>query len=395
MLLAILAGLGVGLLLLTWILVHSTTWAGPAVANGLRAVVGPTAVARLEDFVYAAEDRVNRWRRRAEKPRARWTVAPRSSTSPVAATSSTALVFTPIPVGPVHKKWSAPGDGEWVPVPDPRRSTAPPLLYKTLLHPDPVRSWAEVFVVAFSLDAVKLHSAPGTREPGIDTKVPPDFKRTGRVPEKDWDQLLGAFNGGFMTEHGHYGMHVNGVTLVEPRDKACTIAHFRDGTMDVKSWKKLSERRPEMLWFRQTPACMLEDDVFHPGLSYGQGIAWGATLDGDTVIRRSAFGLDKTRRIVLVGITNHTTARALADGMHHAGAVDVAQLDVNWSYPKFLVFGCNPEGGLAGQALMDGFEYSPDDYIKKSSLRDFFYLTRREELPMPTDKGPLCPSSPK
>lgn len=65
-------------------------------------------------------------------------------------------------------------------------------------------------------------------------------------------------------------------------------------------------------------------------------------------------------------------------GMHHAGAIDVAQLDVNWSYPKFLVYGSGNERGVAATAVMEGFEYTAGDYVTKSSLRDFFYLTRRK-----------------
>ncbi|HMJ11379.1 MAG TPA: hypothetical protein VK524_08220, partial [Polyangiaceae bacterium] len=71
-------------------------------------------------------------------------------------------------------------------------------------------------------------------------------------------------------------------------------------------------------------------------------------------------------------------ARAIATGMFHAGAVDVAQLDVNWSYPKFVLF----EPGEAGPerkavALAPGFEFSEDEYIRKRSIRDFFYVMRR------------------
>jgi hypothetical protein len=97
------------------------------------------------------------------------------------------------------------------------------------------------------------------------------------------------------------------------------------------------------------------------------------------VIRRSAIGLNAARDVLYVSITNHSSARVLADGMHHAGAVDVAQLDVNWSYPKFVTF----EPGDAGAnriavALAEGFEYSPDEYIRKKQRRDFFYLLRKD-----------------
>jgi hypothetical protein len=116
-------------------------------------------------------------------------------------------------------------------------------------------------------------------------------------------------------------------------------------------------------------------------------------LDGDTVIRRSAIGLNRARDVLFVSITNHTTARALADGMHHCGAIDVAQLDVNWSYPKFVTFepsGAGPQRNAV--ALADGFEYSPDEYIRKKQRRDFFYLMRKDTgLPPPV--GYIAPKN--
>jgi hypothetical protein len=139
-----------------------------------------------------------------------------------------------------------------------------------------------------------------------------------------------------------------------------------------------------MRWYRQAPECMYEDGKIHPGLTVGSGLKWGATLDGDTVIRRSAVGISSDRQILYVAITNHTTARVLADGLRHVGAVDVAQMDVNWSYPKFVLF----EPGDAGPerravALASGFEFSEDEYIRKKSRRDFFYLVRK---PAPTSR---------
>jgi hypothetical protein len=105
---------------------------------------------------------------------------------------------------------------------------------------------------------------------------------------------------------------------------------------------------------------------------------WGATLDGETVIRRSGIGLNAARDVLYVSITNHTNARVLAEGLKHAGAVDIAQLDVNWSYPKFVLFEPKEPGGpRKAVALASGFEFSEDEYIRKKSRRDFFYLMRK------------------
>jgi hypothetical protein len=370
------------LVIALWIAVHKVEWLGPLIANGLRAVIGTDRVAKLEDFAYGVEDRWNRWWRKDEKPKAYWDVPkedPAPATVAVSADGGAALPpFRPKAVGPVHQSWSAPGDGQWVAIKDVRRPDEQPHMYKTLLHPDKNRSWAEVFVVAIDLRRAELIAVPGYQEPKSFEKDGQKLKRPALIPKEHHAELLGAFNGGFMTEHGWYGMKVEGITLVKPRDTACTVAMYDDGQVEIATWKTIAGKEPRMKWYRQAPGCMYEDDKMHVGLAAPDSRAWGATLDGETVIRRSAIGLGKDAEVLYVGISNSTTAKAIANGMHHAGAIDVAQLDVNWSYPKFVLF----EPGEAGpdrQAvpLAKGFEFSEDEYIRKRAIRDFFYLLRK------------------
>jgi hypothetical protein len=368
------------LLLGLWIAVHRVEWLGPLIANSLRSVIGKDNVARLEDFAYGVEDKFNRWWRKDEKPKAYWAV-PAKPPPASAATGSRAPSeppFRPKDVGPMNAKWAAPGDGQWIALGDPVQPDDP-AMQKTLIHPDPFRSWSEVFVVAVDLSRAELHAMPGYREPTATVADAKKMERPGRIPDRDHALLVAAFNGGFMTEHGEYGMKVGPTTIVLPKPSSCTVARYEDGRLRIGTWKKLAEEEPQMSWFRQAPACMYEDGKMHVGLSVANNRSWGATLDGDTVIRRSGIGLSEDGRTLYVAITNHTTARALADAMHHAGAVQVAQLDVNWSYPKFLTYEAG-EGGpdRKAVALAKGFEFDPDEYIRKKSLRDFFYLTRKD-----------------
>jgi len=385
---------GAVLLPLAWYVVHRFEWAGPLVANSLRAIIGVDNVAHLEDFVYAIEDRVNRVTRRNEQPKAHWQVpqarpAAAPSAPPagsLAAPEPRLPAFAPKDPGPALKAWSAPGDGKWVAINDARRPGEPTYMFKTLLHPDAGRSWAEVFVVAIDLRRARLYAMAGSREPAADSAEAEKYERKAVIPSDHQEELLGAFNGGFMTEHGGYGMKLDGVQLVKPKPNACTLAVYQDDSIRIATWSRLADQESRMRWYRQAPECMWEEDKLHPGLQDGRGLKWGATLDGDTVIRRSAVGLSQSREVLYVAITNHSSARVLADGMHHAGAADVAQLDVNWSYPKFVTF----EPGDAGPervavALAEGFEYSPDEYIRKRQRRDFFYLARKDTgLPVPS-----------
>jgi hypothetical protein len=395
--------LGVGLIALfgLWIAVNRVDWLGPYVADGLRSVVGVDAVASLEDFAYRIQDRVNRVWRKGEKPRAYWAipVAPKTAPSAVAqpqaareavpgATAADALPpFKPKDVGPVHKEWSAPGDGDWLPVTDPDRPEDPVTMTKTLLHPDQNRSWAEVFVVAIDLRRVRLHLVPGTKEPQATEEAAANAPRLGVVPAESRDRVLAAFNGGFKTEHGGYGMFTDGVMLVKPKTGVCAVAGYKDDSVRIGTWDKLVDSQPNMVFWRETPVCMYENDVLHWRLA-DPNLAkkWGATLDGETVIRRSAIGIDKTGSVLYVSISNNTTARVIADGLHHAGAVTVAQLDVNFSYPKFVTFEKKKNKGEHGAdaekrialPLADGFEFSEDEYIREPSRRDFFYLTPKD-----------------
>jgi hypothetical protein len=387
-----------GTVVALWFAIHRFDWMGPLVANSLRAVLGPDLVAKIEDLVYAGEDLVNRVVRRNEAPKTYWAVPsaapsprPQASAQPTAAgkagegapaASASARAerpaFRPADPGPASKKWSAPGDGVWVPIVDPRRPDEKPYLYKTLLHPDISRSWAEVFIVAVDLPRVDVYLMAGRHEPKSEDPKNASYERTARIPERHHEELLAAFNGGFMTEHGGWGMKVDGFVLVPPKPNGCTLALYKDGSMRIATWKHLADTEPNMLWYRQAPECMYEAGKIHPGLTAGSGRKWGATLDGDTVIRRSAVGLSADRKVLYVSITNHTTARVLADGMFHAGAVDIAQMDVNWSYPKFVLFEAK-DGSKERKAtaLASGFEFSEDEYIRARARRDFFYLVRK------------------
>jgi len=252
-----------------------------------------------------------------------------------------------------------------------------------------------VFVVAIDLRRVRLYAVAGTREPAADSPEGEKYERAALIPTEHDEELLGAFNGGFMTEHGGFGMKIDGVVIVKPKPNACTIAVYDDDSVRVAPWHDIADSEPQMRWFRQAPECMWAADKLHPGLQGGKGLKWGATLDGDTVIRRSAIGLNATRDVLYVSITNHSTARVLADGMHHCGAIDVAQLDVNWSYPKFVTFEATDGGPQRNAiALADGFEYSPDEYIRKKQRRDFFYLMRSDTGLTPP-KGFTAPAAPK
>jgi hypothetical protein len=280
-------------------------------------------------------------------------------------------------------------------MPDVDHPTRPITMFKTLLHPDKDRSWGELFVVAIDLTQTRIELVPGKQEPVATEAQAADLVRPGRIPPEYEADVIAAFNGGFKTEHGAYGMKVKDMLIVAPQPTVCTIARYKDDSMRIASWPLLKDGEADMVWWRQTPNCMYEHGKLNAFLKEGRVKKWGATLDGETVIRRSAIGISEDGRTLYVSISNNTTVPAIAWGMQHAGAVTVAQLDINYSFPKFVTFEASKESGKRiAIALADGFEFSENEFIRKSQPRDFFYILPRSLGQSASNQAPTSASTP-
>lgn len=375
--------------LLLWIAIKHIPWLGPLFADTARSVLGPAAVGRMEDIAYGIDDWWTRKWRAGDAPEAYWDVATDAGgtapTPPMPAASSSASAppsavpsFRPADLAPMHSVMFARGDGVWVPCPDPVRADAPPSMFKTLLHPDFDRAWSTVAIVAVDLRRVRLSIAAGREEPKSTTAEGATFPRPGLIPQADQPALLAAFNGGFKTVNGMLGMFVSGVTLVPPQKWGCTIASYQDSSLAIRTWTDLAASRDRMTWWRQAPTCIVELGVLGPGVTAEGNINWGKSVEGSTIIRRSAIGLSRDAGTLFVGMGDATSAGTMAQAMKHAGAWDVAQLDVNVPYPKFLFFAPAAAGGTSMRAtpLTPWMAYESDEYVVRPSKRDFFYLTR-------------------
>jgi hypothetical protein len=360
-----------------WIAIHRVPWLGPALADGVRAVVGPGPVAWAEDVAYGVQDRVNLWRYKDAKPKAFWDVPDDVVLVPPPEASVGDPPFFPPPFVPPYDKVATAADGIWVPVADMGEPKAPIGMFKSMVHPDERRSFAALAVVAIDPLVFELHLVAGTREPHS-LKVRRE-DRPGMIPSDHKDELYAAFNGGFKATHGQYGMLLEGVEYLPPRDIACTFARLTDGGFRIATWSKLKKEPAPIQFYRQTPPCLVEDGAIHKVLHYNAAAkGWGATVAGETIIRRSAIGLDKDRKTLFYGLGEALTAQALARGMKAAGAHWAAELDVNHSYPRFLFYEHTKgkDQPVATSALIPAIDYPEDQYVSRPSVRDFFYLTR-------------------
>jgi hypothetical protein len=344
---------------------HHVVGFAPALVDGLRSVIGQGAVAWLEDRAYSLEDSMKQKLHGSAPPVTLWEDAP-----PLTHDES----FPPPPATAPFSTVAHPADGRWGAIPG-----MPTSLARTLLHPDPARSYAAVAVVALDLRRVALRSQPGTEEP-ISSALPRSA-RHGLVEASDVGRLLAAWDGGFKTMHGHFGMMTRRVVLLPPLPGSCTVAFLPNDEVRIATWTALASSEPKMTGFRQGPPCLVESGTVNPAVDAAHGVEWGAAVDGATIIRRSAMGIDERGETLFVGIGESVSTRALAEGMRAAGARAAVEMDVNYSYVRFLLYGdpgARPRGVRPrALPLVPHLLFSSEEYVDEPSPRDFFYAVTK------------------
>ncbi len=263
------------------------------------------------------------------------------------------------------------GDGQWTRFGSDgdRAGSGAAIVYRTSLHPHPTSRFVSVTIAAVDLCGVRVGYVPGSADvPNVDTGG-----LRGLVPESDQSTLIAIFNGGWKPEHGHFGMYSSGVSLVPARDHACTVG------IDSRGHVRIASEKPDpatLSAYRQTPPCLFERGILAPELARNSDAAWGGHDKGVTTRRRSALGIDDNGRFLFYAVGEEAAPKELATALLAVGAVSGVELDINWYWTRFLLFG-DSDGTLhITSSLVKGMEYQARSYVERPSDRDFFYIAR-------------------
>jgi hypothetical protein len=368
---------------------------GAETADVLRVIVGPQPVALLESVSFKLQDQLNQLRSRinggkalitfsqssTQVPSSSPSVSP-TSASPIAtvqptSTPSTIPQVAPTPTPVTNVVIDGPQIGWHAYGPSVNEA---PVMARTMILLDPQRSYTGVALVRMDLSQLRLHIMPGMIEPSHPSGITKAIPSLGMIPASDQPNLAAAFNGGFKGIHGHYGMMVNGFTLLPPLPGLATVAIYRDGHVEIGAWEKEINPSDDMIAFRQNCPPLIENGQVNPALSLNNRMAWGHTGNTD-ITWRTGIGITQDGRYLIYAVGNGTSAESLADAFLQAGAYQAMQLDINQFYAHFYTYQrSNPEtaGGfdLTGQRLLDQMINNPHLYLTPN-VRDFFYLTAR------------------
>lgn len=389
--------------------VYASPQAGAEGADFLRNILGNKPVADLEGVVFTVQDDIHQllYKLGRATPSAPWAIDV-SQAGGKANSSGSASKVTQNPSGtskpgaynapskissnrlqsgnqtaatnhPVTTQWkienilslgNIPGEGVWSAyIVDPSGQV---VAYRTFLQPDPQRPYVTVAIAAFDLIHTQLHYQLGLIEP-VAPNGPP---RTGEIPSADRQPgiLIAAFNGGFKTVHGHYGVMIDGQELIPMINQMGTIAIYQDGSIRIGEWGTDITATADMVVARQNCPLMVHNGVINP-LVYNNSVNdWGGTLSGGIVTFRSGIGISQDGKTLYYFAGNYLTMPVLAKAMQDAGAYQAMQLDINNYWVHFTKFEL-VNNQLQGIPLLPKEMIDNIDRYLYPYARDFFYVT--------------------
>jgi hypothetical protein len=385
------------LLMLLAVIAYAATNIWPAMGAGAvdlaRGVFGDRFVSSAENFVLSSEDQLKQiqytllkttptapWQTnslpatpQSDSPLSNNTAAP----TPVPSTSNSTPVLNLSQPGwpPVNVAalGNTPGEGRWTAYL--RNANGNVEAYRTFLEPDPQRPYASVALVAFNLQTTRLHFVLGYEEPVSSVYIsrPARISASDMVPGK----ILAAFNGGFKAQHGHFGVMLNGVTLIPPRDGFGTVAIYDDGTVRLGAWGTDITPSQHMVAWRQNGPLIIQNGQINPHTAVTDPKVWGYTTDGTTATGRSAVGISQDGSILYYAVGFNLTLPALARAVQDAGAYQAIQLDINNFYTHFEAFTSGSNNSLMAVPLLDQMKGPGDQRYLTINKRDFFYVTTK------------------
>ncbi|MCA9609271.1 MAG: hypothetical protein KC619_26900 [Myxococcales bacterium] len=332
------------------------------------------------------------------------------------------LGWPPAPIEPLIQQPAVENEGRWIPIVDDpfvnAYPNAPPAFYQTFLRSDEERPYTRVYVTIWDPRQVQLRIQSGVHEPESATGQ----RGTGMVPREPevLRRLVGAFNGGFQSLHGEFGMMASSRIYLPPKPWAATVAVFDDGRVGMGSWpapdwrgryydERLANRQiPEgMVDMRQNLTSVVEDGVYNPWERW----YWGAAprqVEEQTFTTRSGMCLTSEGFLAYFW-SQGVGPEALGEAMNRARCVRSMHLDMNNPHCGFEFFqpfapGVDPpplgshrlrrDSEYDGRFMRtDGWRLRARRAVRSMGMpfprysdrdgRDFFYLLLRPVLPGP------------
>lgn len=277
------------------------------------------------------------------------------------------------------------GEGRWTPVKHEWLRTlpgAPPAFYKTAVRMDPKRPYDNIVLIAADMRQLDINMTAGTVTPESSF----GNRGSGLVPRDDeiTNRLVAAFNGGFKTAHGAYGMIVDKTTILPPIPYSATLAVRDNGQVAMGTWYNSMTPPEDVKSLRQNLPPLLSNGRFNPT---GKR-KWGGTASDldDIHTTRSAVGV-RPKNTLVYAWCKSCSADSLGQALLAAGCAYGMHLDMNpthtgWSYYRTDAKDLDNNERFKRFEVAKGspnMDFKEERYIQRD-VKDFFFLTLRQDL---------------
>ncbi len=324
--------------------------------------------------------------------------------------------WPPPPVDPPGKQWGfdpVPGEGQWTPWVakwmDRKAHRGPWPVYRTAVRVNPEKSYEHMLLLALDIRQLDLHLQAGIISPRSTT----GYRGTGEIPRDPevLKKVLLAFNGGFKTTHGAYGVVLDRRKFVPQKAAMASLAIYEDRAIRMGAWpgdanfgnygaEKRSQQQEAGEDVAEVPADIVDLRQNLPPL-VGNGelnptgaVRWGGVVDHLTSTSTPRSGVCIKGDFTLVYVWGKScSARDLGNAMLAAGCDFGMHLDMNPYHTGMAMYSIPIEGdkipregkehrliGTKAERASRQMHFIPNRYVGRD-LKDFFYMTWRDNLP--------------
>ncbi|HUZ15331.1 MAG TPA: phosphodiester glycosidase family protein [Gaiellaceae bacterium] len=272
--------------------------------------------------------------------------------------------YLPPNIKPVFR-YALPGEGVWKPT-GPPVNGGPPVLVTTFRTET---AYPQILAYVAWFDHTRTASAyyPGRYEPPTATLRGPT-----EIPHGQRYRLLASFNGGFIYADGLNGDSLDGVTNEPLKQGNATVVAYKNGKVNIISWKGGPTAPRNIAWARQSLPLIIDNGKLNPNLNLGT--EWGYTLGNAIRVWRTGLGIDKHGNLIYVA-ANYQTVITLAQILKRAGAVRAMELDINPEWYTLITYR-HKNGHLVPTPVAYNYQQPSTRYLVPDD-RDFFAIYRR------------------
>lgn len=286
--------------------------------------------------------------------------------APASAPAATPKVTTPTRVPALAGATALPGEGVWKV--ERTGSTGAPVLYSTILRPDPAYASVVAAAAWIPVDATAAHLVAGTKQPGGS-----GWGGNAAIPSADLPSVVATFNSGWKYKDLNGGYYANKQSNPPLQDGLASVVIDKQGQVRVGQWGRDVSMRPDVVAVRQNLHLVIDHGAAVPGLDSNPTGAWGSPKNQLQFTWRSGLGTDSAGDLIYVAGDN-LTLQSLATAMTDAGIGRGMELDIHPRMVNFAVWNHTPDGHLRATNLLPTMPVAPNRYVVPDQ-RDFFYLT--------------------